>query len=265
MYFIASKIFWLVAKPSNLLLFAVSAGVLLALTRFKKTAKSLFFLGFVGFWLFAIFPVGSWLTNRLEYRFPSVDVIPGEIAGVIVLGGAVNAALSRVTGQLNLNGNAERLLYFNLLTDKHPTLPVIFTGGSGDPSDPEGREADFLKRYAAVAGLRSERVIYERDSRNTRESAELLKKIVVPRSEAPWVLITSARHMPRAVGLFRKQGWKVMAYPVDFHTPPAVAFGPRFQLLGGLASLDSAVYEWIGLTASWVLGFTDHIFPGPND
>ncbi len=264
-YFYASKIFWFAAKPSNLLLLAVTIGTVLLATRFRRSGQALLVLGLSFFWFAAVVPIGEQLMLRLESRFPMSPEMPPDVGGIIVLGGAVNAGMSRDTGQLNLNGNAERLFYFNALAEKNPELPLIFTGGSGDPADPEAREADLLKRHADVAVLPLRRVAFERDARNTRESAVFARPLAADRLDRPWVLVTSARHMPRAVGLFRAQGWHVVAYPVDFIIPPGRELALGFGFLGGLSLLDSAIYEFIGLAAARVLGHTDRLFPAPVD
>ena len=56
----------------------------------------------------------------------------------------------------------------------------------------------------------------ERRSRNTQENVEFSKAMVAPKSGERWLLVTSAFHMPRSVGLFRKAGFAVEPYPVDW-------------------------------------------------
>ena len=56
----------------------------------------------------------------------------------------------------------------------------------------------------------------ERRSRNTQENAEFSKALVAPKEGERWLLVTSAFHMPRSVGLFRKAGFAVEPYPVDW-------------------------------------------------
>ena len=78
-----------------------------------------------------------------------------------------------------------------------------------------------------------------------------------------WLLVTSAQHMPRAVGCFRRVGFPVEAYPVDWHTFPR--WQPRFSLQfgAGLALTDAVVHEWEGLLAYWLTGRTSALFPAP--
>ena len=71
-------------------------------------------------------------------------------------------------------------------------------------------------------------------------------------------------HMPRAVGVFRKAGWTVVPYPVDYVTDGRAGVSFGFAPAGGLGTLGTAMHEWIGLFAYWLLDRTDRIFPGPE-
>ena len=103
----------------------------------------------------------------------------------------------------------------------------------------------------------------ERESRNTDDNARLSKALMNPQSSEAWVMITSARHMPRSVGIFRKQGWAVIPYPVDYVTTRAIGFSLGFNFAGGVAALDEAGYEWFGLLSYRLSGRTDALFPRP--
>ena len=104
----------------------------------------------------------------------------------------------------------------------------------------------------------------ERRSRNTQENAEFSKAMLTPKPGERWLLVTSAYHMPRSVGVFRKAGFAVEPYPVDWRT------GGRGDLLrfsifaiDGLDRVDIAMREWMGLAAYRISGKTDAFFPGP--
>jgi uncharacterized SAM-binding protein YcdF (DUF218 family) len=76
-------------------------------------------------------------------------------------------------------------------------------------------------------------------------------------------LITSAQHMPRAVGCFRKVGFPVEAYPVGLRVERRVSLLAPQALSARLARLDSAAYEWVGLLAYWITGRTSELLPAP--
>ena len=114
-------------------------------------------------------------------------------------------------------------------------------------------------------GIASSRLLMERGSRNTLENAEFSKAIVNPKPGERWLMVTSAFHMPRAVGLFRKAGFEVEAYPVDWKVGKGNDIFTFSNLAGdGLGRADTAVREWMGLIAYRLAGRTDALLPGPN-
>ena len=81
---------------------------------------------------------------------------------------------------------------------------------------------------------------------------------------SPWLLLTSAYHMPRAVGVFRKAGFAAEAYPVDWRTRGGDDLWRPFATLGdGLRRTDTAVREWVGLFVYWLSDRSSALFPGP--
>ncbi len=127
-------------------------------------------------------------------------------------------------------------------------------------------EADYVLPLWESFGIARDRVTLETRSRNTAENAAFTKALVKPKPGERWLLVTSALHMPRAVGCFRRVGFPVEAYPVDWTTPPRLSLGrllPSFALSRGLRELDKAAHEWIGLLAYWVTGRTSSFLPGP--
>jgi uncharacterized SAM-binding protein YcdF (DUF218 family) len=107
-------------------------------------------------------------------------------------------------------------------------------------------------------------LITERLSRNTLENAEFSKAIANPRAGERWLLVTSAYHMPRSVGLFRKAGFAVEPYPVDWRVGETGLFTFSPLADGGLERTDIGVREWIGLAAYWATGKIDALLPGPR-
>jgi uncharacterized SAM-binding protein YcdF (DUF218 family) len=89
--------------------------------------------------------------------------------------------------------------------------------------------------------------------------------MVAPKPGELWLLVTSAVHMPRAIGVFRKAGFDIEAYPVDWRTRGwSDAAEPFDQLSSGLARTDAATHEWVGLIAYWLSGRSSELLPGPQ-
>src|SRR5262249_43802220 len=162
-------------------------------------------------------PVGNLLIIPLENRFPPWEAARGAPDGIIVLGGVIDA--SSPGNQIMLNESAERLTVVPDLARRYPNARILFSGGSGALIGDGGAEAGAAARLLESLGISLDRVILEDRSRNTVENAVYSKLIVHPKRGERWLLVTSAFHIPRAIGVFRKVGFPVEPYPVDWaHT-----------------------------------------------
>lgn len=261
----ASKILWWVFEPSNLVLLIFVVGTALLWTRRLRLARGLVALGTGLMVALAFVPFETLLIEPLENRFPRLTEIPADAVGLICLGGAVNKIISVERDQTTLSGAAERLTYFVALARRNPELRLVFTGGGGSLRRPELTEVPVVKRLFSEIGFDSGRVVYEGRSRNTHENAIFTYDLVKPAPDERWVLITSAAHMPRSVGVFRAAGWNVIPYPVDYNLDPSRPFLLWHGAGQGLSTLTSGLREWVGLIAYYLLGRTDELYPGPKE
>jgi uncharacterized SAM-binding protein YcdF (DUF218 family) len=261
MSFVLGKIAWIVFKPSNLLFLGLLFALLLRLFRTRAWSRWIGGFSILSLLACVTLPLGAWLIGSLEGRFPPPANLT-RVDGIVVLGGAIQPALSADRGVLALNGNVERMTVFAELARKYPDAKLAFTGGSGDIDHPDAREGDWVGPFLDAVAIPRARVVIERDSRNTVENARFTKALVKPQAGEVWLLVTSARHMPRSVGVFRKEGWAVVPYPADYVTPRKIGWSLRFDVAGGLGAVDAAAYEWIGLVYYWLTGRTDVLFPG---
>jgi uncharacterized SAM-binding protein YcdF (DUF218 family) len=261
MGFTASKIFWWIANPGNLLLLALTLTFLSMLFRWRRLAGLLSFLMAATALVIAFAPAREWVLRPLEYRFPPPSLLE-RVDGVIVLGGAINSDLSARTGQLVVSDSAERLLSFIELGLRYPKAKLLFSGGSPNVLDDSAREADFAKDLFAKLGFDVSRIQFERDSRNTVENARFSKLMAAPGPDEVWLLVTSAYHMPRAVGVFRAIDWQVVPYPVDYGVALSAPYEPA-GLLDGLNGVQWGLREWFGLVYYRMSGFTRELFPAP--
>ena len=260
--FVLSKLFWLILNPGNLFMLFLLVGTVLLFTRFFRPGRLMISGAVVFALLVTVFPVGGRLIENLENRFPVNVSIPPDIAGIIVLGGTINQHLTFTRRQPALSEGGERLTELVYLARKFPNARLIFTGGSGALIDRELKEADAARIFFNRMGLGEDRIIYESASRNTYENALFSRRFAGETAKSgQWVLVTSALHMPRAMGVFRRAGWNVLAYPVDFMTDGQQRFVIGFQPVPALQRLNTAIREWIGLVAYRILGRTSHMVP----
>ena len=263
-FYIASKVFWGLASPVTLLLILALLGILLSFRRpgigRAVTAASLLVLAAA-----AETPLGLLLVRPLEDRFPSPSAEMTPPDGIIILGSATDGATSAARGQAVFD-EGERVIQGVLLAKRYPKARVIYTGGSetflGRVVAPEAEES---RKLMVELGIDPARIALEDKSRNTEENASLTAAIVHPEPSQHWLLVTSAFHMPRSMGVFRHAGFAVSAYPVAFRT-----LGPGRDLSWNqspsknLRTFELAVREYVGLLAYWATGRTDRLFPGPD-
>jgi uncharacterized SAM-binding protein YcdF (DUF218 family) len=261
MEFIASKLIWWIANPGNLLLLALVLSFLALLFGWRRLAGSLSFFAAAFALIISFAPAREWVLQPLERRFPQ-PTLPEQIDGVIVLGGAINSDLSVRTGQLVVGDSAERLFAFMELGLRYPKARLIFSGGSPNLHDDSAREADYAKILFGKLDFDVARIQFERNSRNTAENARFSKQLALPAPGEKWLLITSAAHMPRAVGVFRAIDWPVIPYPVDYGVAPSSTYEPA-GLLDGLHGVQWGTREWLGLAYYRISGFTREFFPAP--
>jgi len=263
MFFPLSKILGFFALPSNLVTVVGLIGVLLLLTRFKRTGRALMVTSLVLLAIIGLTPLGNALIMPLEGRFPPWRG-NGDVTGIVVLGGAITPDVSIARNEVSLNESAERLTGAALLAAAYPRAKIIFSGGDAGLVRAEGAEAPLARQLLLGLGLPPGRLIIEDRSRNTVENAEFSKELADPKPGDRWLLVTSAYHMPRAIGVFRRAGFDVEAFPVDWRTvgfPDALA--PSTSVADGLKRTDTAVREWVGLLVYWLTGRSSELFPGP--
>ncbi len=264
MFYHVSKIGWFLVEPSNLLTALAGLGLALSLLRFQRLGRLLTGFSVASLLVFGLSPAANWLILPLEMRFPVPALDGRRVDGVIVLGGALQERQTLAHGPMALNDAGERIVALADLARRYPAARVIFTGGAGAYSGAPLPEGEVLRRKLGELGLASDRVIIESRSVDTYENAVLSKPLIQPQPGETWLLVTSAWHMPRSVGIFRRAGWEVTAYPVDFRAGGWQDRGRGFSSVSeGLRRTEVAVREYLGLVVYRATGRSAAMFPGP--
>lgn len=264
--FALSKIVGSLLDPANLILVILVVAVLLLRmrsARWVRRGRRLILALTTALILICVLPWEQWVISPLEDRFPPPLPAPAQVDGIVVLGGAVEPLLSSARHQVSLNPAAERMVALVELGRRYPNAKLVFTGGSGSVLQPEPREAQFVRVLLDDLGFDSHRVIFEAESRNTVENAIFSRQLAAPQPEQTWLLVTSAIHMPRAMGTFAAAGWRIQAYPVDYLTPSQT--NPlAVDLSSRLSHLSTLFHEWLGLIYYRVRGWTKQLVPAPD-
>jgi uncharacterized SAM-binding protein YcdF (DUF218 family) len=259
MFYVASKVLWFFADPITLGLVSAFLGAVLARRAFRLS-RALTAIGAGALLIVCFLPVGVLLLRPLEERFPAPPPNAPPPYGIIILGGVINPDLSVAHGQTSLDEGAARLTEAVILSRRFPEARIVFSGGSAYKLSEAAEARDLL----TALGVDASRIEIETRSRNTDQNARFTAALVKPNPAQSWWLVTSAWHMPRAMGLFRKAGFAVRAFPVDYHTfGDSRDFLPNREPVRGLKLFEVAVHEWIGLAAYRLTGKIDVWFPAP--
>ena len=263
MFFILSKIGWFLLQPLALIFLLVLFGFIALVLKRRRLSGWLVGVALLLLGIAAFSPMGLLMTAVLEDRFPAPP-LPDTVAGIIVLGGALDTRVARYRGGYELNEAADRMTTGVALARRYPEARLVFTGGVAAILEADIAETLSAKEFFHDMGIADDRVILEGAARNTVENATFTKALVQPKLGEVWLLVTSAYHMPRSVGCFRTAGFSILPYPVDHRTPSGPAnWRPSSDTTRNLEKVHYAIREYLGLAAYWATGKTDALIPGP--
>jgi uncharacterized SAM-binding protein YcdF (DUF218 family) len=231
--------------------------------RLRRASSALLGTGLV--WLAVVFltPIDVWLLGPLENRFAPATR-PPRVDGVVVLGGAIATRVAADRGIPTLDRDADRVTAFAALARAYPDARLVFAGGPPSTNRARLTEAEASRELLDSLGVPPARITVEDQSRTTWENAVNARALAVPRPTENWVLVTSAAHMPRAIGAFRAAGWPEMtAWPVAWRTSNGRGMAILQPMAAKLGSLDLAAHEWVGLVVYRLRGRTDRLLPAP--
>lgn len=256
-FFAIAKIAWFLIRPETLLVLLLAVGLLLVWAGRRG--------GIATLWacltlcvVIGLLPVATPIFRPLEARFPAEPDISPDPLGIIVLGGGEEIGPPGAPPQLNLAG--ERYLEAIVLARRYREAVVMFTGGRASLDGGEGNRARHAAELFSRAGIQRDRIVLEPASRNTAENAANSLPLRPVGTEAgPWVLVTSAWHMPRSVATFCAAGWEgIVPWPADYRGEDKTV---RWNFALRLDALNTATKEWIGLLGYWIAGRTDTLWP----
>ena len=262
--FIISKLVEAALTPSSLIAAALLLGLVCAVFGRRRLAWTLVSLAGLGIAMFGILPTGRLALAVLEDRFPQ-PVLPSAVAGIVMIGGAVDVHLTRGRTQPSTNDAGERVTATMALMARYPGARVILSGGGADLTDGGAiTEAVVARDLLVSMGAPAARLELEERSRTTCENATESRGVAKPLQGEVWMLVTSASQMPRAVACFRAAGFPVLPYPVDYRSQPGLSPNLHLQSVAqGLLDADLAAHEWLGLLIYRASGATTELLPGP--
>jgi uncharacterized SAM-binding protein YcdF (DUF218 family) len=248
MFFLISKTIGAMLIPSNLFITIGSVGLILICSRYRSLGRKMLVICVAGFIFCGLSPAGYLLLIPIETRFPAWSSKNGAPDGIVVLGGGIDAVMAAAN-----------------LGRQYPQARIVYSGGNPDLiQTDESAEADVAESQLVALGLERDRLLLDRKARNTQENAEFSKAVALPKPGERWLLVTSAYHMPRSVGIFRRVGFAVEPYPLDHWKKRDELLPLHSTFLDRVRLTDLAVREWMGLLAYRLTGRTTELLPSPE-
>jgi uncharacterized SAM-binding protein YcdF (DUF218 family) len=244
--FLLKKIIAPLFFPLSLCLEILLVGVLLLwFTRKQKTGKIIVSMGVVALIALSYGAASETLLRPLEYKYPPMTDVSSvlDIEWVVVLsGGSSSDAHLPITGQLS-RASLVRLVEGIRIHRKLPESKLILSGGGAFNTV---AEAKTMADVAVILGIDSQDLILESESKDTKDQARLIHKIV---RDNRFVLVTSASHMPRSMALFEKRGMRPIPAPIGHRIKERQKIIPAmfFPSADKIKKMERAFYEYLGL------------------
>lgn len=241
--------------PALIALGMLACLILLAVRKRDKVSLAGVAIVFGLYYLFSTGPLTNVLVSGLEGQFPASSNKHELVAAraiVILAGSATPGDEGKRPGELNRASWRRLWRGIELYHLSGATIPILFSGGSGDEFDTTSSAAILAQQFARYLGIREEHFWAENESANTYESGIEIKKMLDKEFSTKVrhrvVLVTSAWHMPRAVGVFNRLGIEVIPEPCDYLSEStALSIRGLMPSYEALSVFSVAVREWIGI------------------
>ena len=205
--FTLSKLLSLPVYPLSLSLLLCVLALLFAGLSWNRFSSSTLMLAVGWLYLCSTALFANFLSSTLERGFePRAMSVIEKADAIVLLGGATRG--DTPMGRLaDLNQHADRLVHAVALYKARKAPVVLLSGGGAGDGRPEALQ---MKDVLEVMGIPVEHVLLEKQSRNTHDNAVNSARILKDRGMHRILLVTSAYHMRRALGVFERQGLEVV-------------------------------------------------------
>lgn len=211
----------------------------------KRLRNACFITGFLVITLFSLHPIAYQLINPLQSQYKPLLTIPTPVTRVVVLGGGIsggkNYPANLTLGSASLSRLVEGIRLFKLIQKNNPHAELVLSGGRVYQSP---AVAGTMRNTAVMLGVPPQNISIEDGSLDTGDEAVFLQKTLL---DEPFILVTSAYHMPRAMRLFEAEGMHPIAAPTEFLGTGLSFFTAYFPGSRNLFISDVAIHEYLGL------------------
>lgn len=247
-------------EPGNVFLILFVGGVILLWTRWFRVGRVAVLAAALIAVFVATIPVGGVFIAHLENRFAPPRPMPDRVDGIILLADGVRRFIGDARRAIPNGAGERRITELTLVVRNYPDARLLVS--EREPFESEAQAAQTIAEFLRLQGVESPRVDIESGTRNAYAQAAAIHRLLNPKPQETWILMTAASSMPRAMGAFRKTGWHVLPYPVDFVTTGNETLRPTLNILGGWGLLRRAISEGLALGADRLMGRADTLIPG---
>ena len=204
-----TKVLSALIYPLNLFFAATIAAVLMRLIGWRRASFAVLVLALAGLWVISTPIFAKWAFWQLERLHPPIALADIPAADVAILLGGVTDPPLAPRQKADLEAGADRIVHAADLYRAGKVRSIIVSGGAM-PWTPAGhKEADIMAGFLEDWGVPRQAILVEPDSRTTYENPARLADLRRRNGFRSALLVTSASHMPRALGVYRKMGLPV--------------------------------------------------------
>lgn len=251
MLFTLKKVIGNMLLPLPLMLLIIGAGLaLLWFSRFQKTGKIFISIGWLALLLLSLQPVADRLLRPIESTYPTWNNSQ-KVDYIVVLGGGYTWNPQWAPSSNLINNSLPRLNEGIRLWRENPGSKLIFTGGVAKTNTVS--TAEVGARVAQSLGVPREQIITLDLPKDTEEEAAAVKQAI---GDAPFLQVTSASHLPRAMIFFQQEGLNPLPAPAN-QLAIASPLNPWERAIPSpvwLMHSDRVGYETLGRIWQWLKG-----------
>jgi len=237
--FFFKKLITFFVEPLGVVFTLFGLGLYLLFINKKNPAKLFLSLACGTLFLFSYPPFSNYLVKQLEEQYPKYEYA-NKIEYIHVLGSGHNVDSAQPISSQISGAGVKRVLEGVILHKQIEGSKLIFTGYEGETNR---TTAQMHASLALALGVKEENIIVNGMPKDTQEGAVFTKNLL---SDAPFVLVTSASHMPRARQLFKSLGLSPIAAPTDFQKSEFRGF-LREPTIDDFKISQKAMHEYIGI------------------
>ena len=239
--FIAKKLISFLLMPLSIAMILLGLGLWMIYKNSYKKAKILLSASFVWIFLCSYAPLVDTLLYKLETTYTTLHKAPKDIHYIYLLGGGhhTNDSLP-ITSQI-VPISVVRLTEAIRLYRQLPNAKIILSGYSG--LDDKTPHATMQYKLATSLGVPAKDLIVQPSPKDTKEEAIIAKKII---GKKPFILVSSASHLPRAMQIFTSQN----LHPIPAPTNHLANTNSKYFDIFSVQSLHKSqilIHEYLGL------------------